>query len=283
MSEQNTFEHLFSPMQIGSMNLRNRVMLPPHAMPVGDLWGSEEQAQTNIGYWASRARDGVAWIDGITGFVEPTLVPGFLPTGVGARSYGVFRLPQFLQRAGMYADAVHEAGAVATSQLVIQAGKPYAPSAVLPNYTDNTVPHVLSTDEVRWLTDEYVFSAAQARKAGLDGVELHANHEDILQLFMSPATNLREDEYGGDFAGRLKLVQDILAGIRAETGSDFTIGVRFNMDELFEGGYDVEQGLADCSGARSIGQPGLPALCDGQQLGRTQLHSTASLRSCALG
>ena len=74
--------------------MRNRIMLPPHAMPVGDLWGSDEQARINVGYWASRARDGAAWIGGITGFVEPSLAPGFLPTGVGARTRGVFGLKQ---------------------------------------------------------------------------------------------------------------------------------------------------------------------------------------------
>ncbi len=234
---------LFEPTQIGSMQLRNRVMLPPHAMPIGDLWGTDEQARANVAYWASRAADGVAWVGGITGFVEPQLIPGFLPTGVGARTRGLFRLPHFRERAGMYADALHAAGAYATSQLVMQAGKPFAASEVLPNYTDNTVPHVLSVDEIRWLVDEYAFSAAEAEAAGLDGVELHANHEDLLQIFMSPATNLRDDEYGGDEERRLRMVIDILAAIRARVSSKFVVGVRFNMDELFAGGYDLQGGV----------------------------------------
>ena len=238
------FKALFSPLRVGSLELRNRIMLPPHAMPIGDLWGkSEEQARTNVAYWASRAQDGAAWIGGITGFVEPLLPPGFLPTGVGARTKGIFRLPHFRARASLYAEAIHQAGAVATAQLVMQAGKPFAPSTLLPNYTDNTVPHALSADEVRWLVDEYVFSAAEAQAAGLDGIELHANHEDILQLFLSPATNQRDDDYGGDFDRRLRFVKDILAGIRQRTGAGFTIGARFNMDELFEGGYGLEDGL----------------------------------------
>ena len=243
MSAGEAFATLFSPLQVGSLSLRNRIMLPPHAMPIGDMWGTEAQARTHIAYWASRARDGAAWINGLNGFVEPPLVPGFLPSGVGARARGIFRLPLFLERAGMYADAVHEAGAVATVQLIMQAGKPFAPSSVLPNYTDNTAPHVLSAAEIRWLVDEYAFSAAEAQAAGLDGVELHANHEDVLQLFLSPATNHRDDEYGGDAERRLRFVSDILAGIRERTGSGFTIGVRFNMDELFEGGYDADAGL----------------------------------------
>jgi len=253
MTADQHFEKLFEPIQIGSLSLRNRIMLPPHGMPVGDLWGTEEQARTNVAYWASRASDGAAWIGGLNGFVEPTLIPGFLPTGIGARARGIFRHPLFAERARMYAEAIHEAGAVATVQFIMQAGKPFAPSAVMPNYTDNTVPHVLSADEIRWLIDEYAFSAEQAQAAGLDGVELHANHEDILQLFMSPATNHRDDEYGGDDQRRLKFVKDILNGIRERTGAGFTIGVRFNMDELFEGGYDLQAGIEIASSLAATG------------------------------
>lgn len=238
------FEHLFQPLQVGTMQLRNRIMLPPHGAAIGDLWGSLDRAKANVGYWASRARDGVAWIDGITGFVDNTvMVPGFVPTGLGATTQGVFRLPHFVERAGMYADAIHEAGACATSQLVLQGGMPHGPSARLANYTNNSVPHELTVDEIRWLVDEYAYSARQIQAAGLDGLELHANHEDLLQLFLSPATNHRDDEYGGDPERRMRFIKDILAAIRAETGSNFTVGTRVNMDELFDGGYGVEEGI----------------------------------------
>ena len=108
----------------------------------------------------------------------------------GAAIRGVFRLPHFTERASMYADAIHAGGAWATSQLVLQGGMPHAPSVSLANYTNNNVPHELTVDEIRWLVDEYAFSGKQMQAAGLDGLELHANHEELLQLFMSPATNL---------------------------------------------------------------------------------------------
>ncbi len=235
--------HLFNPLRVGHMQLRNRIMLPPHGMPVGNIWGSIEQAQRNVAYWASRAQDGAAWIGGFNGFVDTTLIPGFLPTGVGARAQGVFRTPLFADRAAMYSDAIHEAGACATLQLIMQGGKPHGASQRMANYTDNTVPHALSRDEIRWLVDEYAFSAAATEAAGLDGLELHANHEDVLQLFLSPLTNHRDDEYGGDFERRLRYVTDILAAIAANTSDRFTVGVRFNLDEYFEGGYDIDEGI----------------------------------------
>jgi 2,4-dienoyl-CoA reductase-like NADH-dependent reductase (Old Yellow Enzyme family)/thioredoxin reductase len=236
---------LFQPLQVGSMALRNRIMLPPHGAAVGNLWGSLDDARVNVGYWASRARDGAGWIDGITGFIDNSLlVPGFVPTGLGAVRHGVFRAPFFKERAGMYGDAIHAAGACATSQLVMQGGMPHSPSGKIANYTNNQVSHALTADEIRWFVDEYAFSARQVKEAGLDGVELHANHEDLLELFLSPATNLRHDEYGGDFERRLRFIRDILSAIRAEVGSAFTVGIRLNMDELFEGGYDADGGLA---------------------------------------
>lgn len=254
IDQQETLTHLFQPLQVGTMKLRNRIMLPPHGATIGNLWGSLTEAKENVGYWESRARDGAAWIDGITGFVDNTvMVPGFVPTGLGATVRGVFRLPIFKERAGMYGDAIHAAGACATSQLVLQGGMPHSPSGRLANYTNNSVSHELTVDEIRWLVDEYAFSARQIKEAGLDGAELHANHEDLLELFLSPATNRRDDEYGGDFNRRLRFLRDILAAVRAEVGSDFTVGVRVNMDEFFEGGYDLEGGLAIAQALEATG------------------------------
>lgn len=236
---------LFAPIRIGTMELRNRIMLPPHGRLTGDPFGSEGQARRNLAYWASRAADGAAWICGLNGFVDNSvLIPGFEPTGLGATTTGVFRLPNFPERAARYADAVHAGGAYASVQLIMQGGMPHSPSGVLANHTNNQVPHVLTREEIGWFAAEYAYSAGISKAAGLDGVELHANHEDLLQLFLSPATNHRRDEYGGDLEGRTRFVREILAGIRAEVGSDFTVGVRLNADELFDGGYDLDGGLA---------------------------------------
>lgn len=235
---------LFEPIRIGTMSLRNRIMLPPHGRFTGDPFGSEGQARRNIAYWASRASDGAAWICGLNGFVDNSLlIPGFEPTGLGATTTGVFRLPNFRERAARYADAVHAGGACASVQLIMQGGMPHSPSGVLANPTNNQVPHVLTRDEIAWFVAEYAFSAGEARAAGLDGVELHANHEDLLQLFLSPVTNHRRDEYGSDLVGRTRFVREILAAIRAEVGAGFTVGVRLNADELFAGGYDLDGGL----------------------------------------
>lgn len=257
MSEKaELLEHLFQPIQIGTMRLRNRVMMPPHGGLVGNLWGTRSDAEKVVAYWASRARDGVAWIDGMNGWLNKNITsPGFLNPGSGAGSsiHGVFRLPCFMDHARMYADAVHEAGACVTAHFTLQGGLPHSPSARLANFTNNLVPHALTVSEIRGLVEEYAFSAGRVKAAGIDGVELHANHEDVLQLFMSPETNRRDDEYGGDFDRRLQFIREIFSAIRSEVGKDFTLGIRMNMDEFTEAGYDVEGGIAIAKALEATG------------------------------
>lgn len=244
MTDVHFLEHLFTPLQVGKMRLRNRIMLPPHGRVTGNPFGTEEECERFLAYWRTRAEDGVAWIDGLNCFLgNSVMIPGFEPWGLGATRDGVFRLPHFRERARRYADMCHAAGACATGQIIMQGGLPHSPSGVLANYTYNQVPHILDRNEIRWFVEEYAFSAGELQAAGLDGVELHANHEDLLELFISPATNKRDDEYGGDREGRLRFLKEILAAIRKKTGPDFCIGIRMNMDELFDGGYDVDEGI----------------------------------------
>ena len=247
--------NLFSPFKIGKMQLRNRIMLPPHGRVTGNPFGTEEEAERFFAYWRVRLQDGAAWIDGLNCFLDNTvMIPGFEPQGLGATIGGYFRLPHFRERAGRYAELCHEHGAVATAQIIMQGGMPHSPSGRLANYTNNLVPHILDQDEIQWLVNEYAFSAAEIQAAGLEGVELHANHEDLLQLFLSPATNDRTDGYGGDLDGRLRFLLEVIAAIRAKTGPDFCVGVRLNMEEVFAGGYDADEGIEIARRLEATGQ-----------------------------
>lgn len=237
------YPNLLSPIQVGTMPLRNRVMMPPHTAPLGPLWGTEEQAAQNIEYIRRRCELGVAWIVNITGHIDNLFIPGFTPVGVGARTKGYFRLPIFHDRVQAYTDAIHQAGAFTTVQLVSQGGLPNAPSATLSSPVLNQVPHVLDRDEIRWYIEEFAWSARAAQEAGADGVDLHLNHDDLLEWFVSPLVNTRDDEYGGSLENRLRFVTEIIRDIRERCGDDFTVGVRLNMFEEAPGGYDLAQGI----------------------------------------
>src|SRR3954470_13904309 len=82
---------IFSPIRVGTMDLRNRVMLPPHASAIGNIYGTEDEARRNIAYFQQRcADDGPAWVASLSTHIANTLIPGFEPTGVGASTVGFF-------------------------------------------------------------------------------------------------------------------------------------------------------------------------------------------------
>ena len=238
------FPHLFSPVQIGPMRLRNRVMAPPHSSAIGNLWGTEEEAERTFAYWRSRVSDGgPAWVGGVTGRVRNKLIPGFEPHGYGAETVGYFRLPFYVERIGRFVEEMHSAGAVVTTQLTLLGGVPHAPSTRRSSTLYNHRPHVLHVDEIAEFVEEYRFSARQARKAGLDGIELHLNHDDMLEWFLSPLTNQRDDAYGGSLENRARFAVEVLTAVREEIGSDMALGVRFNLREEEPGGYTAADGI----------------------------------------
>ncbi len=234
---------LLSPIQVGTMALRNRVMMPPHTAPLGPLWGSDAEAAQNIEYIRARCEAGVAWIVNITGHIDNLFVPGFTPVGIGARTKGYFRLPVFHDRVQAYTEAIHQAGSFTTVQLVSQGGLPNAPSATLSSPVLNNIPHVLDRDEIRWYVQEFAWSAHAAQRAGADGVDIHLNHDDLMEWFVSPLANKRDDEYGGSVENRMRFVMEIIRDIRELCGDDFTVGVRLNMFEEAPGGYDLREGI----------------------------------------
>jgi 2,4-dienoyl-CoA reductase-like NADH-dependent reductase (Old Yellow Enzyme family)/thioredoxin reductase len=258
---------LLSPIRVGTMPLRNRVMMPPHTAPLGPLFGTEEQGQQNIDYVRARCEAGVAWAVTITGHIDNLLRPGFTPVGVGARTQGYYRLPHFHDRVQAYTEAVHGAGAFTTVQLVSQGGLPNAPSPTLSSPVLNAVPHVLDRDEVRWYVNEFAWSAEASQRAGADGVDLHLNHDDLMEWFISPYANHRDDEYGGSFENRMRFVDEIIREIRDRCGDDFTVGVRLNMFEEAPGGYDLAEGIRIAQHLESSGMVDYLSLVAGSNWG----------------
>lgn len=113
-----------------------------------------------------------------------------------------------------------------------------APSAVPCGLKDNpvrnqkTVP--MTIPQIKTLIRQFVSAAGRVKRAGADGVELHAAHGYLLQQFLSSYTNRREDEYGGSLPNRMRLLKEIIEGIRRECGPDFPISVRLSVEEFYD-------------------------------------------------
>jgi 2,4-dienoyl-CoA reductase-like NADH-dependent reductase (Old Yellow Enzyme family)/thioredoxin reductase len=235
------YPHVFRPIRVGTLDLDHRLVVPPHGGGNGSLLGDAADFEQHAALWLAKVAGGMRWLGGGPNFVRNPLPPGFEPTGVGAHGLGFFRDPRYPARIGELADRVHAAGGLLSVQMVLQGGMPIAPSATLSSYADHRIPHALDIDEVRWLVREYGESAAIAIDAGVDAIEIHANHDDLVQWFLSPLTNRRDDEYGGTAQERRRFLREIVEAIRSHATRPITLGLRLCIDEMIEGGFGVEE------------------------------------------
>ncbi len=159
------------------------------------------------------------------------------------------------------AEAVHAEGAVIVAQLNHggrqhlgrQATTLWAPSAVACPYSGG-VPHAMTAAEVREVIEGFLRSAAHARDAGMDGVEVHGAQGHLVQEFISAFSNRRTDEYGGSFENRLRFPREILRGLRERLGPRFLLGYRLGVEEFTPGGITLEDSARI---ARSFADEGL--------------------------
>jgi 2,4-dienoyl-CoA reductase-like NADH-dependent reductase (Old Yellow Enzyme family)/thioredoxin reductase len=115
----------------------------------------------------------------------------------------------------------------------------WAPSA-LQTLRGAHVPHEMTRDEIKRVVEAFVAEAVRCKQAGVDGVEIHGAHGYLVTQFLSPTTNKRTDEYGGDDEGRTRFAVEVADAIRAAVGRDFVLGIRVSVDVLAGGAYTAE-------------------------------------------
>jgi 2,4-dienoyl-CoA reductase-like NADH-dependent reductase (Old Yellow Enzyme family)/thioredoxin reductase len=238
------YTSLFQPGRIGSMEVRNRIVMPPMGTGYADEGGYVSQRM--IDYHEARARGGVGLI-----IVEVT-APSLQCQGsshqltIGDDRY----IPGFRR----LTDAVHRHGARIALQLQhssweMRDGKrvQVSPSAVVvPGRVMGIAgtPHELTIDEIQEMVGWFADATVRAREAGFDGVEMHGAHQYLIASFLSASTNRREDAYGGSIEGRARFMVEILAAARQKAGADYAIWPRLNGQELgIEGGVTLEETL----------------------------------------
>ncbi|MBQ9424126.1 MAG: FAD-dependent oxidoreductase [Pyramidobacter sp.] len=234
---------LFSPIKIGSMELKNRIVMSPMATNFGTETGDITDQQ--IAYYVARAKGGVGLIIAESNYVSVE--------GRAARNRAGMCSDDVIPQHRKLVQAVHACGAKICAQLH-HSGAVSAVSGIdqLPvtcsavNYFSlgekyvGLIPHELSSEEIRHLVDCYAQAAARVVKCGYDAVLIHAAHGYLVNEFLSPHTNKRTDEYGGSEENRMRFLTEIIAVVRAAVGSDFPIFVRLSSEESVDGGYDFE-------------------------------------------
>lgn len=116
------------------------------------------------------------------------------------------------------------------------------PSVIL-NEKTKTISCELTSLEIKDIIKNFVEASKRVKKAGFDGVEIHSAHGYLLNQFFSPLTNKRNDEYGGDVYGRIKIHLEIIEEVRKAVGEDFTILLRIGASDYKEGGTTIEDSI----------------------------------------
>lgn len=228
------YPSLFAPLDLGFTTLKNRVLMG--SMHTG-LEEHPDGAERLAAFYAERARHGVALI--VTGGVAPAL------SGVGMEGGAVLNDVSQLPHHRVVTDAVHKEGGKIALQILHTGRYSYQPHLVAPSAIQAPInrfkPHALTHDEILTLIDDFARCAALAREAGYDGVEIMGSEGYLINEFLAARTNQRDDEWGGEYARRMRFAIEVVRAVRERVGTDFIIVFRLSMIDLVEGGGTFDE------------------------------------------
>lgn len=231
------YPRLFAPYQLGRLQLPNRLVMLPHGTSMVRDGGITDE---DIAYYEARARSGPAMMITGAAVVHPTSA---VRTRKLVEPYNEAVLEGLKKRA----DVIHSHGVKVIGQ-ILHLGRemigsefesaPLAPSAIR-SPRDPFPPHVLDDDDIATIVEAFGLSAANLKRTGHDGVEIHGAHGYLVAQFLSPATNRRDDRYGGSPEKRLRFLREVIESIRRHCGEDFLLGLRLSADEEIADGLEI--------------------------------------------
>ncbi|KLU08126.1 NADPH-dependent 2,4-dienoyl-CoA reductase [Kocuria sp. SM24M-10] len=228
------YPHLLSPLQLGGTTLPNRVLMGSMHTGLEEQPGGFERLAA---FYAERVRGGVGLI--VTGGVGPN------PEGATRAGGALLRTPEEVARHRLVTEAVHAEGGRIALQILHSGRYAKAPAAVAPSPLrapiSPVVPHELTGEEIERTIEDFARTAARAREAGYDGVEIMGSEGYLINEFVAAETNHRTDEWGGCWANRMRLPVEIVGRVRERTGPEFLLIYRLSMLDLVPGGSTVEE------------------------------------------
>lgn len=229
---------MFSPIQIGTVTVPNRFVVPPMGNNFANTDGT--LSDRSAAYYEARAKGGFGLIT-----IESTVV--YSEAKGGPRKPCLFTddtvdsFQRTIDRCHRYGAKVsiqlQHAGPEGNSKLT---GFPLKAASPMASHCGGEIPEAMPTEEVYRLIECYGDAAARAQKAGVDMVEVHCAHGYLVSTFISARTNKRTDEFGGCFENRMRLPRLIIENIRKKTGGNLPILCRINARDEGEGGVTVQ-------------------------------------------
>jgi len=240
------FDALFQPGQIGSMTVKNRIVMPPMSSRLAGLDG--QVTDNMIAYYVERAKGGVGTI-----IVEYSYIDEF-ESRAAISQLGV-QSDHHITGLNELAEAIKSYGAKAVLQIA-HGGRqtdpskmgmtPVGPSAIPDPLLSSSIGHPnwvreLDQDEIQEIIQSFADAARRTQMAGFDGVEIHGAHGYLLCQFLSPYSNHRNDMYGGDLNSRARMPLETVDRVRSTVGKDYPIFYRFSAEEYVPGGLTIEE------------------------------------------
>lgn len=236
------FKHLLSPIKIGNLEIKNRGVMPSMVTNYCNEDGSV--SDRFIAYHAARANGGVglniveaAYVDRIgkgftnqIGIDNDRLIPGLKKLTDKVHSNG-----------GKIAVQLYHGGRQANTMAT---GEPVVAPSAIPCPVMQSMPKALTIDEIKVLVNKFADAAERAKKAGFDAVEIHGAHGYLLNQFLSPNSNHRNDEYGGSVESRSRFPLKVVDAVRSRVGADFPLIYRIASEEFLPDGLMIEDATA---------------------------------------
>ncbi|MBW1918690.1 MAG: FAD-dependent oxidoreductase [Deltaproteobacteria bacterium] len=234
-------QHLFSPFSIKNIELKNRIVMPGLASFLIEDDGSI--TDKTVEHYRRRAAGGPAMV-----IVEACAVsPEGIVSPHQARIYddrfieGFSRIAQVMKSEGAVpALQIHHGGRQTSAKVIKR--KPLAPSN-LPCPTIKGDVEPLTVEGIREIIRKFGDAAARAVEAGFELIEIHGAHGYLINEFLSGFSNIREDRYGGDTAGRARFALEVIREVRTRVGKDFPLSFKISAQEFVPGGLTVEESI----------------------------------------
>ncbi len=241
---ENKYERLFTPFKIGKMEVKNRIVMSPMGHRGDNSQGTI--ADNEIDYYEARAKGGIGMI--ITGNM-------YINKRVGQGEVCALLEHEYvIPKLTAMCEAIQHYGCKACAQISCGTGRnafvpdlhgiqPISSSALPATMDPSIICHALTIEEIKEIVEQFGASALMLKKAGFDAIEIHGHAGYLIDQFMSPIWNKREDEYGGTPENRMRFSMEIVKAIRGAICSDMPLLYRISCDHRFNGGRTIEDSM----------------------------------------
>ncbi|MDP4090404.1 MAG: NADH:flavin oxidoreductase [Bacillota bacterium] len=234
---------LLKPLETKRLTLKNRLVMPPMATSKGEVDG--KVSSDILDYYNEKSQGG---------YISLIIIEHSFISQEGKASHQQLSIAEdsVVERLKELSHIIHQNGSKAVMQInhagsaaspEVTGKEVVGPSAV-PNPRKGTVSRELTKEDIKGIVNNFKEAARRVKEAGFDGVEIHSAHGYLLNQFFSPLANKRNDEYGGDVKGRIKIHLEVIKAVRETVGEEFPVLLRLGAADYMKGGSTIEDSKA---------------------------------------